>query len=173
MSLVTVAGTLLDIGGAAEALSLVDRALQQEADAPEHPRMVWFLNVRALALRALGRAEEALAVLGTARALAERVLGPEHRDLGMVLHDLGETELLLGLRDRARATLVAADAIASRTEVPELERAQTWFTLARALGPKDRAQARAHAERALAAYVETGLHPERRRVVEAWLADLE
>ena len=93
-----VGRALSDLGRAAEALPLHQRALRidEAALGPDHPDVAFDLNQVGGALSALGRAAEALPLHQRALRIHEAALGPDHPDVAVDLNHVGGALSALG-----------------------------------------------------------------------------
>ncbi|WP_186315492.1 tetratricopeptide repeat protein [Catellatospora sichuanensis] len=104
--------TAYDLGSYAVASEAFRRAynIQVSEDGPDHPDTLTSRNNLALALRDMGRWDEALAVQQEVLAARERVLGPDHPDtltsrnnLALALRDMGRWDEALAVQQEVLA----------------------------------------------------------------------
>lgn len=134
-SLLEVAGGISFARGRyAEAESQARAALAAQDASPEAPGpdRVTTLGNLALALRALGRAEEAVPVTREAVELARRTLGERHPVYAVALSQCAEVEQAAGKRYAPRTAKAALEALAAGVG-PNHPTAQEWVPMLRAI----------------------------------------
>jgi tetratricopeptide (TPR) repeat protein len=153
-------------------------AIKEKALGPEHSEVAGLLENVALAHHAVGRHDEAKALLERALVIKEKALGPGHPDVGLAL--VGLAKVAIAQHRPGDAVRLAQRALTLREEqgVVVDRIAEARFTLARALWDApadaggDRARARALAEQARDALHELGEGSAADLAeAEAWLAD--
>jgi len=175
-SLANIGNALRNQGRLEEALTHYRRALAiwEQALGPRHPDVALsFYNIGNV-LRRQGKLDEALDQHERGLAIREQVLGPRHPDVVRSLAAL--TKIALEQEDHATAREYAERLVMLRESsvAPSASLAEARFALARALetDATERIRARALAEQARDAYVESGESEEQdeRVRVQAWLA---
>jgi tetratricopeptide (TPR) repeat protein len=160
--------TLSELGRYEEARTHYERALAiaQKALGAEHPDVANTLTSLGRTLVRAQHPDEAEPHLQRSLALAQKALGPEHPVVAETLLGLGEVYLARGQAAQALAPLEKALSM-----LQPFERAETQFTLARALYASDREQQRARqlATDALEHYRRLGNQP-RGEEISRWLA---
>jgi tetratricopeptide (TPR) repeat protein len=174
MALNNVASVLLMLRRPAEALPAIERAieLQRAALGPDDHRIALFEFNAADALLALDRPAEAEARLRRALPIVEATFGADHAYVSYGVVGLGRALLAQGDREGALPLLERGVELRKAHGVPELQRAEAAFALARALGDVQRERARSSAHSARATYERAGPEHERDVAdVDAWLAE--
>jgi tetratricopeptide (TPR) repeat protein len=173
-SLMSMGLVLAARGNYADAIKTTDRAraIFERAYGPGSLHAAFALNNRGEFLNQLGRHEEALASCKQAIAEVEAVVGPENAFVGEPL--TGSGMALVGLHRPREAVplLTRALDIRERLEPNPGPRADTRFTLARALWDAngDRTRARALATAARVEYQQMHNADRQIRSVDDWLA---
>jgi tetratricopeptide (TPR) repeat protein len=144
ITLASIAETEHRLGNNPEALGTIKRArdIELRAYGPAGKHLLQFLSNEGEYLVALGRAKEAVPLFEDALSRVDKT-GPQSRILAYPLTGLGRAWLELGNSGEARPLLEHALSLreAGRDDV---DRAETRFALARALGDGDKDRARAH-----------------------------
>ena len=160
--------TLAELGRFEEARTHYERslAISQKALGPEHPDVANTLTSLGRTLVRARHPDEAEPHLQRSLALAQKALGPEHPVVAETLLGLGEVYLARGQPAQALAPLEKALSM-----LQPFERAETQFTLARALYSNEKERQRAHqlATEALEHYRRIGNQP-RGEEISRWLA---
>jgi tetratricopeptide (TPR) repeat protein len=163
---------LQELGRNEEALAHNDRAIKILRDGlgADHPDLAFSYNEGGQILNALGRYSEARVSFQRALSSWERQLGPDDRNLADPLSGIGVGYLAEGSAIDAVSPLERALKLFQAQEPDLSERADTEFTLARALWESNRARGRARtlAEKARDLY---GRSPAKDKVLEVdnWL----
>jgi eukaryotic-like serine/threonine-protein kinase len=146
-----VADALSNLGVVSGALGDAERALEYDEQAlairnktmePDHPDLAQnYCNIGS-SLHRLGRLDEARAMHEKALAIYEAKLEPHHDDIAMALTALGRDWIELGQPEQALPLLERALKMRENAPIDALQRAETHWTLARALTAVPRAKGR-------------------------------
>jgi serine/threonine protein kinase/tetratricopeptide (TPR) repeat protein len=162
------------VGRAEEALPHVEKsiAIQEKRLGSGHPNLANELNNRGEILNALGKSAEARQSFEGAISIWERELGTNAPILGYPLTGTGISYLVDANPARALAPLERALSVRAGKDVDPVDRAETFFALARALwaAGHERDRARRLAEEARAAYAHAAIE-KNLADVDAWIRD--
>ncbi|MCX4240329.1 serine/threonine-protein kinase [Paraliomyxa miuraensis] len=168
-----VASELVTLHRFEQALPMLERAVAvlRKVLGPEHPHVgVFELNV-ADSLLGLGRPAEAEARYRVALPIMEAGFGPDHIYVSYVVVGLGRALHAQGAVADAREQLERGVALQAGGGVPDDDRAEALFALAKALDDDERTRARTLAQQARERFVEAGIGRRRELAeVEDWLA---
>jgi len=172
-TLAALAWAMTELGQPAQAVTLLNRAVDIVSFDPNSLQLAIARNNRGDALLALKRYPEAEADYAGALRVLRAQLGPEGYDTGQPLHGLGAARLAQGDAAGALSFLEPALKLKMKRDPDPVSVADTQFALARALVASGRDRQRAVALATSARQTYAGHNaPRREQDAAAWLANM-